>query len=213
MIWRDENGDLSDAATAHVLRLVLWSLAGCLLLGASVFGARAVFGIGAPPRALSAVDVGFLQDMIDHHEQAIEIANAYTKVNPTGGAQAYASEVAYFQRVEINRMKRWLAGGKSEPGAPDRKAMAWMGMATTVTEMPGMQTAERRATLAASSGKAADRLFFDMMSDHHAGGVHMAEYEAARGSNRDVKAFARIMAKGQRVEIAEYNQAIVRLGL
>jgi len=82
-----------------------------------------------------------------------------------------------------------------------------------VAEMPGMQTPERIAELAAASGPDADRLFFEIMSEHHLGGAHMADFAAAYANNGDIREFAKKMAYNQRIEVVEYDLAVKRLGL
>ena len=188
-----------------------------VVVGAVVLavGAAASVALREPPPdpALSTVDVGFLQDMIDHHRQGVEIADAYLTANPDGAAAPFAQEVERFQRRDIGRMNDWLRAGGATPGAADRQAMTWMGMGTTVATMPGMQLPARLEQLANASGERADRLFFDIMSDHHRGAIHMAEYASSNGANDVVREFAAKVATGQRAEIVEYAQAIERLGL
>ncbi len=210
---RAANGDLSDEFTRRLLRGLVGVMLLCALAVPGVFVVRRVTGIGSAQRALSVVDAGFLTDMIDHHNQAIEIAQSYLHVDPAGGAASYAYEVIIYQRRDIRDMTAWLKGASLTVGTPDRSAMTWMGMSTPISEMPGMQSPARLAELAASSGAQSGRLYFSMMSDHHLGGIHMAEYEAGLGSNRDVKKFAALVAKNQHAEIVEYRLAAARLGL
>jgi len=98
-------------------------------------------------------------------------------------------------------------------GAPDRQAMAWMGMPTDVARMPGMQDPARMSQLAAATGADADRLFFEMMSEHHLGGAHMADAAAEGARRSDIREFAEKMSYNQRIEVVEYDQAVERLGL
>jgi uncharacterized protein (DUF305 family) len=92
-------------------------------------------------------------------------------------------------------------------------AMAWMGGGVAVGSMPGMQTAARIGELATASGADADRLFFELMSDHHLGGVHMAQYAAENAQRAEIREFAGKMAYNQQIEVVEYSQAVERLGL
>ncbi len=158
-------------------------------------------------------DIGFLQDMIDHHEQALVISQIYLDNNPDGAARPYAREVILFQERDIERMEAWLDEAGVERGGPGRTAMGWMGMPVAVEQMPGMQSPNRLAELEAANGPQADRLFFDIMSDHHLGGVHMADGAASRARRAEIREFASKMADNQRIEVVEYDQAIRRLGL
>jgi uncharacterized protein (DUF305 family) len=165
------------------------------------------------PQQYGNADVGFLQDMIDHHGQAFLISNAYLQNNAEGDAASFAREVILIQEMEVDRMDNWLADAGFARGEPDRRAMAWMGMATAVADMPGMQDPARIAELGAARGADADRLFFQLMSEHHRGGADMAEAAAAGAQRDDIAAFAEKMAYNQRVEIVEYDQAMERFGL
>lgn len=158
-------------------------------------------------------DIGFLQDMIDHHQQALLISSTYLDANPDGAAAPYAREVIMFQEREIARMDDWLTQAGVTRGAPDRTAMAWMGMATDVASMPGMQSAATIDLLATTTGADADRVFFQIMTDHHLGGAHMADAAATGARRSDIALFAEKMAYNQRIETVEYAQAVERLGL
>jgi len=195
-----------------------------ILVGMGVFFGVAVVVVlfGAAVRWATAddavepfgnADIGFLQDMIDHHQQALLISNTYLDANPDGDAAAYAREVIMFQEREIIRMDDWLEQAGVARGAPDREAMAWMGMPTDVVSMPGMQDRATIDELAQATGADADRLFFQIMSDHHLGGAHMADAAATGARRSDIREFAEKMAYNQRIETVEYQQAVERLGL
>lgn len=195
-----------------------------ILLGMGVVFAVAVLVVlfGAAVRWATAddsvapfgnADIGFLQDMIDHHQQALLISNTYLDNNPDGDAAAYAREVIMFQEREIARMDDWLEQAGVARGTPDREAMAWMGMPTDVASMPGMQDPATIDELAMATGADADRMFFQIMSDHHLGGAHMADAAATGARRSDIREFAEKMAYNQRIETVEYQQAVERLGL
>ena len=92
--------------------------------------------------------------------------------------------------------------GESEVNETDT-AMVWMGMASGVDSMLGMATDEELCQLGRLEGEAADELFVDLMTQHHIGGIEMAEYAVANGVNDEVAAMAGSMASAQRGEIAE----------
>ncbi len=159
------------------------------------------------------VEVGFLQDMIDHHEQALVISNTLLENNPDGDAASYARDVVLFQTRDIGRMEEWLEDAGYTRGDPDREAMTWMGMSTPVGAMDGMATPEQIEALAAARGAEADAMFFDLMSTHHLGGVHMADSAAASTSLDWLETFAEAVSYGQQIEVVEYDQARERFGL
>ena len=211
-----ETGDdtISDAAVNRLLRIVLAVLGTAVLVGA--FSAAAIWALEAgdePPPPMNAVDIGFLQDMIDHHEQALVISNLYLDDNADGPAGPYAREVIAYQERDLTRMRDWLAEEDYTEGEPDRIAMQWMDEPTPVAQMRGMQTPERLRELADATGEEADRLFFVIMTDHHLGGVHMADHAAANGQRPDVTDFAAAVSRNQQIEVVEYESAMVRLGL
>ena len=76
-----------------------------------------------------------------------------------------------------------------------------------------MQTPERLQELSDASGTEADRLFFEIMTDHHLGGVHMGDHAAANGAREEIVEFAESVSRNQRIEVVEYRQAMERLGL
>ncbi len=205
---------ISDEATRKLFTGMLVAI-GVVVVVALFAGAAlwAMRGDDEADQPLSAIDVGFLQDMLDHHDQAIVISQLYLDGNPEGDAAPYAREVIMFQEREIGWMEDWLAEGGYARGEPDREAMVWMGEPTPVAEMTGMQSDEALAALAAARGADADLLFFEMMSEHHLGGVHMADHAAANGSREEIVEFAEAVSRNQRIEVVEYRQAMERLGL
>jgi len=209
---RDDDQVISDAAMRRWSVGLIVGLGIVVLIG--VFAAAALWAGGDDdPEPLGTADIGFLQDMIDHHSQAILISEAYLANNADGDAATYANEVIRYQSRDIDRMTEWLASGGLGPGEPDRTAMAWMGEPTPVAEMAGMQDPARIEELSTLTGADADRLFFQLMTAHHEGGVHMGDAAALDANRSEIRTFARKVADGQRVEIIEYAQAAERLGL
>ena len=211
---RIDDETLSDDAAQRLLRLVLVVLVTAIVTG--LFAAAAIWALGGddePPAPMNAVDIGFLQDMLDHHDQALLISNLYLDDNADGDAAPYAREVIMFQERDIGWMEDWLAEEGHSRGEVDRTAMVWMDEPTPVAEMRGMQSPERLQELADAGGTEADRLFFEIMTDHHLGGVHMADHAAANGARQDIIDFAESVSRNQRIEVIEYDLAVERLGL
>ena len=150
------------------------------------------------------VDTGFLQDMRVHHEQAVLMGIVYRNLPDTDpGLRTVARSIVTGQSLEVGRMIQLLRMfGESEVNETDT-AMVWMGMASGIDSMPGMATDEELDQLGRLEGQAADELFVDLMTQHHIGGIEMAEYAVANGVNDEVAAMAASMASAQRGEIAE----------
>jgi uncharacterized protein (DUF305 family) len=150
------------------------------------------------------VDVGFLQDMRVHHEQAVQMGFMYLALPDTApGLRQVAREIVFGQGIDIGRMIQLLRDMDAPEAAETDEAMAWMGMPTTHDKMPGMATEDQLDQLGASSGAEADRLFVELMSAHHQGGIHMAEYAATNADREDVRTMAAAMADSQADEILE----------
>jgi uncharacterized protein (DUF305 family) len=209
----DSDETVSDDESDRVMRWTLVGLGVVVLIVAIAAVATWVAGSNDDDPDFGAVEVGFLQDMIDHHEQALTISNTLLEANPDGDAASYARDVILFQTRDIGRMETWLDDAGYTRGSPDRTAMVWMGEPTSVDEMPGLATPEQIQELAASTGAAADRMFFEMMSAHHLGGVHMADYAASHTEIPWLRTFAEAVSYGQRIEVVEYEQAMERYGL
>jgi uncharacterized protein (DUF305 family) len=186
-----------------------------LALAVGLLGLVAGWVVAQPdPPSESGVDVGFLRDMIDHHDQAVYMAQitiAKPGIDPT--VRAFAQEVMIAQRWEVGRMDAWLDDWGTSRGDPDRRAMTWMGMDTTVPDMAGMQPDDKLQQLLDATGADANRLFLTMMRDHHQGGIHMAKDAAEHAKVGKVRELASIMARNQSAEIREYDQVMVRLGI
>jgi uncharacterized protein (DUF305 family) len=163
--------------------------------------------------AEDSVDVGFMRDMIAHHEQAIQLGLLGVANTQDPGVNHFAQEAIVAQQWEVGYMTALLEDWGYDTGVLDRDAMAWMGMPTPLAEMPGMATPEQLAALRDASGAEADALFLQLMTDHHVGGVHMAEAAAATANDERVVALAERMARNQQREIQEYQRQADALGV
>jgi uncharacterized protein (DUF305 family) len=163
----------------------------------------------------SSVDVGFLQDMDYHHDQAVEMAELQLMNGESPDVDHLAREVLLVQAFEMGSMQRtleeWGYSTYDEHRPPE--AMAWMGMPVPVAQMPGLQSEEQMAELGEAEGSEADALFMEMMVDHHVGGLHMAEYAARNAGTEFVRDLAAAMAENQAKEINAYAGVAERSGL
>ncbi len=209
-----DGNDGIEGDTAEVLpwwrnpvNVVVIAIAVAVLAGA----AGLVIGNNRALADPNATDVGFLQDMRVHHEQAVQMGLLFLDRPDTEPAlQTIAREVVVGQNIEIGRMIQMLRGfGESEVNESDT-AMAWMGHPVESAKMPGMATQDQLISLATASGGNADEIFVTLMSAHHQGGVHMAEQAADAAGVDDVRLMARQIAEGQRHEIDEMNTLLAR---
>lgn len=150
------------------------------------------------------VDRGFLQDMRVHHEQAVQMSFIYrTRPGTDPGLQIISRSIIVGQSLEVGRMIQLLRAFGEHEVNPDEASMLWMGMSATPGQMPGMASGDELARLGEAEGRAADELFVELMTDHHVGGIEMAEFALEHAENDEVLKFAEGMAKGQRGEIRE----------
>ncbi len=159
----------------------------------------------------NATDVGFLQDMRWHHEQAVKMGLVYIGDPGIDSAlEQTAEEIVVGQNIEIGVMIQLLRNfHKPEINETDT-AMAWMNEPYPIDQMPGMATESDVARLATLSGAEADELFVRLMVAHHQGGLHMAEYASTHAAESSVRDFARQVIASQTDEIAEMNRLLGR---
>ena len=116
----------------------------------------------------TSADVEFMQGMISHHAQAIEMTDLLATRTERSVMKKLAERIDISQADEIHMMQQWLvARGQI---APDQHAHHHEGMM-----MPGMLTPEQMQRLAAVHGSEFDRLFLEGMIAHHQGALTMVE--------------------------------------
>jgi uncharacterized protein (DUF305 family) len=209
----DDSGGEGDSAPwwHSPWRLLVMAVA-LLFLGASI-GYFVTTRRDAPPGA-GSVDVGFLQDMRYHHDQAVQMSMAYLeKPAPQQDPilRTIATEILLGQQLEAGAMVQLL----HDYGQPDSNesgvGMAWMSMPVPIAQMPGMATTDQLSALSAATGPAADRLYSQLMIDHHLGGIDMAEYAAAHVKEKAVRVLAESDVKSQQGDVVELRQILQRL--
>jgi uncharacterized protein (DUF305 family) len=136
-----------------------------------------------PPH--TAADVAFMQGMIPHHQQALEMTALVTERTENREVRLVALRIALSQQDEINLMKSWLRQrNEPVPGEGEHGAHVGHGL------MPGMLTLEEFAALRASRGPEFDRHFLTLMIKHHEGAVRMvAELFASQGGGQQTEVF------------------------
>jgi len=146
-------------------------------------------------------DVRFMQGMIGHHAQALDMTALVPSRTQRDDIRKLALRIEVSQADEIGMMQHWLeARGQNVPGP---HAMHGHG-ATGVTMMPGMLTADEMARLANANGLEFDRLFLTGMIKHHGGALIMVrDLFATPGAGQEAEmfAFASDVDADQRMEI------------
>ena len=148
--------------------------------------------VGATP-----ADVKFMQGMIGHHAQAVEMVQLLNQNSDNIDMKRLGLRIQVSQDDEMNMMRTWLKDrGQEIPGPHAHHEPGGF--------MPGMLTSEEMATLAAAKGKEFDRLFLMGMIKHHGGAISMVEElfkTPGAGQEGGIFAFASDVDSDQRMEI------------
>lgn len=150
-------------------------------------------------------DVRFMQGMIVHHAQALEMTALVPTRSERAEVQLLARRITVAQDDEMALMRAWLAA-RDEPvePAPSRASQGGHGQPGHHL-MPGMLDAAALERLAAADGDEFDRLLLEYMIRHHEGALEMvAELFAVDGAGQEpeIFQFATHVDSDQRIEIA-----------
>jgi uncharacterized protein (DUF305 family) len=152
--------------------------------------------VDLPPIRQTAAEVRFMQGMIGHHAQAVEMTTLVVSRSGRDDVKLLAQRIALSQADEIKMMQEWLVlRGEQVPDAHAHHGAA----------MPGMLTAEEMSRLAGASGAEFDRLFLELMIKHHGGALTMVSElysQPDAGQDPELFAFASDVDVDQRAEIA-----------
>jgi len=147
----------------------------------------------------TAADAKFMQGMISHHAQAVEMTALLATRTARDEMKMLGLRISVSQEDEIKMMQRWLeTRGQEIPGPHAHHMMHGDGL------MPGMLSQDEMARLAAAKGDEFDRLFLEGMIKHHEGAlsmVHELFSTPGAGQEADIFAFASDVDADQRMEI------------
>ena len=174
--------------------------------GAITYAVAEDGGDSAPstPAAESA-DAGFARDMAVHHQQAVEMSYIVRDRTKNTEVRRLAYDIAQTQANQRGMLLGWLDLWEL-PKVSAKPPMSWMGMGDMPERgdgslMPGMATNAEMRKLGTLDGKQAEIFYLQLMTDHHKGGVHMAEGCVAKCTVGVEKSLAQGMVNAQRSEI------------
>ena len=202
--------------TARLVRLAGGLMAGAIVLAGCSNGSGGSSAESSPTASSSAsdsaahndADVAFVQGMLPHHEGALAMAQLADGRASDPRVIDLADRIEAAQGPEIETMTGWL----EEWGEPlPEENMGGMDHGSGGMDMEGMSE-DDMAMLDSASGPEFDRLFLQMMTEHHRGAVDMAETEIADGSNPDAVDMAREIVESQTAEIEEMQTLLTELG-
>ena len=139
----------------------------------------------AAPRGPAPADISFMQGMIMHHSQAVEMTDLLRTRSRNKDLQALGKRISISQTDEIKSMRQWL----EDRGLPvsmekghmdhmgDMKSMAHMDhmKMDSMPLMPGMLSPQQMKALEKATGPAFDHLFLTGMIQHHTGALVMVQ--------------------------------------
>ncbi|MEV6331700.1 DUF305 domain-containing protein [Streptomyces sp. NPDC051909] len=137
---------------------------------------------GDAPRTPTAesADAGFARDMAVHHQQAVEMSFVVRDRTKDEAVRRLAYDIANTQANQRGMLFGWLDLWGLPKVRSGVAPMAWMGMGHDMGGedgelMPGMATRTELDQLRKASGREAEVLYLKLMTDHHKGGIHMAQ--------------------------------------
>ena len=150
----------------------------------------------AEPSEPTAAEVRFMQMMIPHHAQALEMSGLAPDRASDEQVRSIANRIDLAQKVEISAMKSWLdKNSKAVLKAHGENHGAHH------TEMAGMATPEQLKQLRDARGDAFDKLYLTLMITHHQGALTMVKDVLGKGADVTVQEMARDVESTQMAEI------------
>ena len=145
-------------------------------------------------------DKMFLQMMIPHHEQAVEMSDLALSTSKNAEVLKLAKQIKGAQAPEIINMRGWLAdaGLSEDPGHSMGNGMGAMLSDSELSALKG------------SKGKAFDRLFLTGMIAHHEGAIHMVMM-IENSPNSDINKLGQEIIKSQTAEIELMTELLKRV--
>jgi len=204
--------------------LIALAVLGAAALAVLGLLAGAALTRSATPAAVpddASVDAGFARDMQVHHGQAVEMSVLVRDRSDDPDVRGLALDILLTQQNQQGQMAGWLqTWGLGQSSA--QPIMGWMstfgegmdgmdmGEETTqpvpTPENPmttmGLATDVEMDALAAADSVTAERIYLQLMTDHHLGGVEMASAAAAAATQPQVRRLAEAMVAGQTAELA-----------
>jgi uncharacterized protein (DUF305 family) len=156
----------------------------------------------------TGADIKFMQGMIGHHAQAIEMVALVPARTASDGLRKLALRIDVSQQDEMQMMREWLQSRGQQ--IPEPRAHHMMGPML----MPGMLTPEEMTALAAAKGAEFDRLFLEGMIRHHSGAIAMVrELFATEGAGQtpEIFSYAADVDADQRMEIDRMGSMLKEL--
>lgn len=144
-------------------------------------------------------DLGFIDNMVIHHQGALDMAGEALKQGKRPELKTFANQVIKDQTTEIAQMKKWREAWYK--GAPSARSEKIPGM--PMTQGGGHQG------MAGMSGRTAatyDVQFLDNMIAHHEGAIQMANEALTKAKRAEIKQLAQSIIRAQQAEIEQMKK-------
>ena len=180
-------------------------------LALALLGSTALVACGDDSEPIAAVpddadhntaDVRFATEMIPHHAQALRMVDMAEGRDLTPQAEQLMADIEAAQAPEIEQMSRWLE--EWDQPVPDSSGMGPMGGDMDMDhmgDMLGAMSEESLAELDGAEGTVFERMWLQMMIEHHEGAIEMAEVEVDEGEHAGARDLAAAIIESQRAEI------------
>jgi uncharacterized protein (DUF305 family) len=183
------------------MRRILLALAAAFLLAACNQGGEDQEQGTVPAEAApSDADVTFTQNMIPHHQQAIEMAKLVDSHTDRPELRKLANSIVSSQSQEITQMQAWLRSWGKPATPPEGHG------GHGDSEMPGTMSEADMSRLMESTGTEFDLAFVEIMATHHQGAIDMANAELRDGSLPEVTRLAEQIIDTQQDEIDQLQR-------
>lgn len=198
--------------------IVLAASVALLVVAAVAFSIGRLSTLGDAPPANASAEAGFARDMQVHHQQGVELAMIIRDRTDDEATRLLGYDIATTQAQQSGQMYGWLAEWGLPQAGPE-PSMTWMtrpaddgsshdghdsgggGAHEPGEPMPGLATSEQIAELRTLEGVEAERMFLELMIEHHRGAVEMAEAVLARSDYPVVVSLAESIVRSQESEI------------
>ncbi|QGA80897.1 DUF305 domain-containing protein [Candidatus Nanohalobium constans] len=143
-------------------------------------------------QGFNRADLMFMNMMIVHHNQAIEMAEMAENRTENENILELSNNISKAQREENRQMTKWMQNQGFEPGNHHR--------------MAGMASEQQMQQLRENNGTEFNHLFAKLMIEHHQGGIAMAEQFHQTGKNTELKQMQQQMIDAQTEEIKKMRK-------
>lgn len=189
----------------HIGWIAGTAAAALVAAGAITYAVAEDGGSSTGTPASESADAGFARDMAVHHQQAVEMSYIVRDRTKNVEVRRLAYDIAQTQANQRGMLLGWLDLW-GLPKVSAKPPMSWMGMGDMPERgdgslMPGMATDTEMKKLGTLNGKQAEIFYLQLMTDHHKGGIHMAEGCVAKCWVGVEKQLAQGMVDAQQSEI------------